>query len=64
MLGQLPFIGFITVGRAEAAESPPATTVQGAFVGPIRANRTIVTGVQTYRNTIVEPYQTDKETKT
>lgn len=63
-LGQLPYLGFITVGQAQAAESPPASVAQGAFIGSVRANRTIVTPGATYRNTIIEPYQTDKETKT
>lgn len=62
-LGQIPLWPFVTFGRATAAENNPAVT-PGAATGPWGTNRNIMTGWRTYRETIIEPRQTDKDTKT
>lgn len=53
----------LTWGRQATPGTPPASVVQGSFVRRWGSNRRIVTPEQTYRETIVEPQQTDRDTK-
>lgn len=55
-----PFIAF---GKQAMAGQPAPSAVQGGFVRRLGSNRNIVTLEQSYRETIVEPQQTDRETK-
>lgn len=53
----------LTWGKQATPGAPPASAVQGAFVRGCGTNRGILSNVYTYRNTIIEPQQTDKSEK-
>lgn len=54
---------FLTFGRSAVAEQAPSSTVQGRFMRRWGGHRRIITPAQGYRETILEPQQTDRETK-